>query len=538
MLTRWERAVHDDLVRFFNRQEKVTLQKLTGAKARRGTRHWDPPIEGKGIDPVRVFDLDRWRDEAAELGETWVVGIFEEFGESTLESIEAAGPKADPRVGTPFNLRDPQVAAEILARQSRIRDTTETTWAAIQAAMADGDAAGEDTDQIAGRIRDVFSAARGIRARVIARTEVISAANSASLHAARQSGVVEKKTWLAAVDHRTRPDHVNADGQTVPMDQKFTVGGESLAYPGDPAGSAGNVINCRCTLLYERTPTSPTSEPATDPDVTPAPTSTQVDPIGRPDADDLVPSTGADLASPSSFVGDVRASGKVLGPGARTTKAVRTAMDAIDQVHASPASLTDLLEDGAQMTVKQTSGDQTLGVYRFVNSDGRPVEFGLSTGGPAEAQAFNMTHEFGHFFDHQDFGNAGTFSTFSPTDRAVWDEFWDVIDGTDSIQHLARMRNPSDVAYRTFEIEIDGRTVNFRPPANHLRYLADRREIFARAYSQWIAHETQNPILRAGLDAMRGNPIDRALRSQWDDDEFEDVARAFRKLFRHYGLID
>ncbi len=34
------------------------------------------------------------------------------------------------------------------------------------------------------------------------------------------------------------------------MDEAFDVGGEQLMYPGDPAGSAGNICNCRCTVIY------------------------------------------------------------------------------------------------------------------------------------------------------------------------------------------------------------------------------------------------------------------------------------------------
>jgi len=34
------------------------------------------------------------------------------------------------------------------------------------------------------------------------------------------------------------------------MDEPFIIGGESLDYPGDPSGSAANVINCRCSVGY------------------------------------------------------------------------------------------------------------------------------------------------------------------------------------------------------------------------------------------------------------------------------------------------
>ena len=51
-------------------------------------------------------------------------------------------------------------------------------------------------------------------------------------------------TWNAVGDDRTRPDHRDADGQEVPLEDPFTVGGEQLDYPGDPAGSDEQTMNC------------------------------------------------------------------------------------------------------------------------------------------------------------------------------------------------------------------------------------------------------------------------------------------------------
>lgn len=56
----------------------------------------------------------------------------------------------------------------------------------------------------------------------------------------------------STIDSRTRPDHVEADLQRVPLGQPFTVCGEHLRYPGDPAGSARCVVACRCTVLLVR----------------------------------------------------------------------------------------------------------------------------------------------------------------------------------------------------------------------------------------------------------------------------------------------
>ena len=64
-----------------------------------------------------------------------------------------------------------------------------------------------------------------------------------------ESGTDMVKVWLATEDSRTRPSHREADGQRVPMGANFIVGGHSLAFPGDPSGPPGEIIQCRCTML-------------------------------------------------------------------------------------------------------------------------------------------------------------------------------------------------------------------------------------------------------------------------------------------------
>jgi hypothetical protein len=47
---------------------------------------------------------------------------------------------------------------------------------------------------------------------------------------------------------RRRSAHGEADGQRVPLDEPFYVGGENVQFPGD--GSAKNAVNCRCREAY------------------------------------------------------------------------------------------------------------------------------------------------------------------------------------------------------------------------------------------------------------------------------------------------
>lgn len=95
------------------------------------------------------------------------------------------------------------------------------------------------------------------RSAIIARTEIVSASNLGSISSARATGLTLNKVWLATRDNRTRTlqnsdfDHASADGQKVGINEMFNVSGENLEFPGDPFGSPGNVINCRCTLFYE-----------------------------------------------------------------------------------------------------------------------------------------------------------------------------------------------------------------------------------------------------------------------------------------------
>jgi SPP1 gp7 family putative phage head morphogenesis protein len=204
------------------------------------------------VDPSKVFDLEAEQEAFSKAVLPTVTNVYETFGEGTSESL-----------GVAFNLRDENVARDILERDNRLRGTVETTWHAVQEAIIDGEALGEGIDGIAKRIGHVFEQAKGYRARMIARTETIGASNAASLQAADASGVVGKKTWLAASDPRTRASHVSADGQTVDVKKAFQVGASSMMHPGDPNGGARETVNCRCSMIFERLPEAeiPVEEP-------------------------------------------------------------------------------------------------------------------------------------------------------------------------------------------------------------------------------------------------------------------------------------
>lgn len=122
----------------------------------------------------------------------------------------------------------------------------------IQEAMNEG----WSVPQTARAIRTSVQRMAGHRATALARTDLIGLANAGNHRAALETTANRErgttfKSWLATFDDRTRPEHAQASGQTVPINETFTVGGEGLEYPGDPGGSAAMVMNCRCTAIYQ-----------------------------------------------------------------------------------------------------------------------------------------------------------------------------------------------------------------------------------------------------------------------------------------------
>lgn len=95
------------------------------------------------------------------------------------------------------------------------------------------------------------------RARAIARTETVTAMNQGTYMAANSSRFQMEKSWDATLDGRTRSAHRDADihGRWIPFDQPFYLQNpqtgtlESAMHPGDNSLSAGNLINCRCSML-------------------------------------------------------------------------------------------------------------------------------------------------------------------------------------------------------------------------------------------------------------------------------------------------
>lgn len=136
---------------------------------------------------------------------------------------------------------------------SKITNVTNTTKKTITRIIQKATGEGLSRKEIASSIRKKGGILNPIRSRMIAATETHTAAVKAVDETVSTTRIDFEREWISTMDERTRFDHTKAgggDGQTQPMGSEFTIGGEGLMFPGDPSGSAGNIINCRCVLGY------------------------------------------------------------------------------------------------------------------------------------------------------------------------------------------------------------------------------------------------------------------------------------------------
>jgi SPP1 gp7 family putative phage head morphogenesis protein len=133
-----------------------------------------------------------------------------------------------------------------------VQQTNRTTQKLISRQLEAGTAEGESIDQIAKRIRGVFTQRRRNHARTIARTEVLKASQQAQLDSFALAGI-ERRAWHTSQDAAVRDSHEYADGQIRAVGEPFDLAGEPALAPGIGLGgsqlSAGNSINCRCFLV-------------------------------------------------------------------------------------------------------------------------------------------------------------------------------------------------------------------------------------------------------------------------------------------------
>lgn len=205
-----------------------------------------------GKDIAKAIDQKEWQKLLANI----YVVVMDDFGGQLMTNfkksanmhMETKAPLIP--LETIFRVFDKAVQKFIATTVAKkVVGITDVTIIKLRGLIKEGEAAGESIDQIAERIDKLYlDQIIPNRSTVIARTEVIGASNAGNSFAADQTGLKLRKEWLSTRDERTRDTHNDMDGEKVEKEKVYSNG---LMFPGDPTGAAEEVIQCRCTEVYE-----------------------------------------------------------------------------------------------------------------------------------------------------------------------------------------------------------------------------------------------------------------------------------------------
>ena len=250
---RWEPRFAEAAVRAFEDDRRAILALVTEAretsKARKATLNY-----GELLDKILAYIAGDSQENWRKLFRPVIEALIVQQGEMWNAAM---GMQFDVR-----NIFAEQAFQDYLIKfaQQVAQTTNDDITALLQQAMKEGwsipdmeKALGSLFDQyMTGDLTDEQRAwfeerMPAYRREVISRTETIRASNNGSYQLFKGWGA-QGKEWLTAMDGRQRDTHGAANGQTVPIDEPFSVGGYQMMHPGDGNAPAEEVCNCRCSI--------------------------------------------------------------------------------------------------------------------------------------------------------------------------------------------------------------------------------------------------------------------------------------------------
>ena len=229
--------------RYFVRQAEAVVGRMKKSFRPDETRAALADIRSRGGDPLELdvimFDAGEWNAALEELGLQEMLDTFPQAWKMAVAEVDGT---------SAFNMTKEAVRQTMRTSLDKLVGVNDETRSQLMDTLLEGLDAEEPLDNLVNRVLDVFREATTTRAQRIARTTTTQSINASQLQA-WQTEKVGKKMWLTSRDEKVRDAHTAVDGQTVKMSDSFVVAGENLAYPGDPEGSAGNIIQCRCFMI-------------------------------------------------------------------------------------------------------------------------------------------------------------------------------------------------------------------------------------------------------------------------------------------------
>lgn len=230
----WTEILDRTLERFFERQQRVVLEKALGAKSKKA-------VDAGTLAVESIYDISVWNKQLEDDVRPVLAGI-----------IKDASQIASEQTGIPVDMEDDEVKEMLDAQMQRVQKTNSTTKDEVASAILIALALSDDEDRV-GMLKAALSAIfiniLAKRKRSIAEHEAQSSHNAGTYFGARQSGA-KTKTWVTRKDSRVRGEHKLLENKTVDLSDDFAIGPETLRFPGDPLASPHLTMNCRCRLRF------------------------------------------------------------------------------------------------------------------------------------------------------------------------------------------------------------------------------------------------------------------------------------------------
>lgn len=402
-----------------------------------------------------------------------------------------------------FNQPETLSKIQLLAQRSfeNLKGVTATMSSQMNQILAQGIADGRGPRELAKEMSEKIASLTRSRANTIARTEIIHAHAEGQLDSYERLGIDELglfAEWSTAGDDRVCPDCFAREGQV------FTVEEARNLIPLHP--------NCRCTWIPSlKGPKGKTPTRRRAPAARPAPAAQPVIPTVVPGAirqQDLV----SNMTDFSNF-----------GP-AFITKHSRSMMRQIDEVHPLPTAYIPKPEfRQAKFNKGNPQHADASGVYS-PGVRNIQVKKGLTPGETKVATA----HEFGHYIDDAHLGNGITYGS-----EMAWRGTGKLLPqlGDEGVAIFKKLMVKLNSSAQVKELKSAALVGKYGRP--YVSYITSRKEIFARAYSQYIAGKTGDPDMAKFFKKLLAERNDKHLAaSQWTKDVMDEVTPLFDDLFK------
>jgi hypothetical protein len=160
------------------------------------------------------------------------------------------------------------------------------------------------------------------------------------------------------------------------------------------------------------------------------------------------------------------------------------------------------------------------GYWYYATSPPRPIRITVRKDAYSE---LTFAHEIGLFLDQQGAGlGIDHASTFDP----VFDEFHKAAEKSQAIKDLREYLSKGTAP----AVRRDPTLQDVPVKKKFVQYLLKPTEIWARAYSQYIAIRSADPLLITQLDHLRAQLTNKYYPYQWEDDDFAPIAKTIDRL--------